>query len=136
MDGDAVHFVRGNFDLAGMQATADLNAERVNRLGDGPRATHRARRAVEGGEKPVSERFHFIAAGAREFSPHRRVMGVQQIAPALVAQMLGPRGRSTMSVKSTVARTRSPPAVATDPVKNSAIASAILAVVCSWIKKR
>lgn len=35
MDGDALHFVRANFDLAGMQAAADLNAERVNRLADG-----------------------------------------------------------------------------------------------------
>jgi hypothetical protein len=31
MNGDAPHFVRGNFDLAGMQAAADLNAERVSR---------------------------------------------------------------------------------------------------------
>ena len=34
MDGDALHFVRGNFDLAGMQGAADLQAERLNRLGD------------------------------------------------------------------------------------------------------
>src|SRR5712671_6125628 len=31
MNGDAPHFVRGNFNLAGMQAAADLNAERVSR---------------------------------------------------------------------------------------------------------
>ena len=91
MDGDALHFVRGNFDLAGMQAAADLQAERLNRLGDGLRATHGARRAIEGGEKPVSQRFHLIAAGAREFPPHDPMMRVQKIAPAVPPPWRGPR---------------------------------------------
>ena len=94
MDGDALHVVVGDFDLASMEATANLNVERTNRLGNGASATHGTCGAVEGGEKPVPERFHFVAAGAREFPPHRRVMGIEQIVPALVAQLLGPRGRA------------------------------------------
>ena len=89
-----LHVVVSNFDLAGMEATTDLNIERTNRLGNGAGATHGTRRAVEGGEKPVSERFHFLTAAAREFPPHRRVMRVQQTVPALVAQLLGPRSRA------------------------------------------
>jgi len=94
VDGDALHVVVGDFDLACMEAAADLNVERTNCLGDGAGATHGTRRAVEGGEKPVPKRFHFVAAGARKFPPHRRVMCVEQIVPALVAQLLGPRGRA------------------------------------------
>ena len=52
MDSDAPHSVFGNFDPAGMEAAVDLNAERVNRLGNGLGATRGPRRATEGGEKP------------------------------------------------------------------------------------
>ena len=85
VDGDALHVVVGDFDLAGMEATADLNVEPTDRLDNGAGATHGTRGTVEGGKNPVPKRFHFVAAGAREFPPHRRVMRVEQIAPALVA---------------------------------------------------
>src|SRR6266446_1366998 len=94
VDGDALHVVAGDLDLAGVQTTADLNVQGPDRLGNGARATHGTRRAVEGGEKPVPKRSHFVAAGAREFPPHRRVMRVEQVPPALVAQLLGPCGRT------------------------------------------
>jgi hypothetical protein len=42
--GDALHIVIGHFDLAGMEATADLDVERTNRLGNGTGAAHGARR--------------------------------------------------------------------------------------------
>src|SRR5438445_2189301 len=94
VDGDALHVVAGDLDLASMEATADLNVERTDRLGNGVGTTHGARRAVERGEEPVPKRSHFVAAGAREFPPHCRVMRFEQIAPALVAQLLRPRGRT------------------------------------------
>jgi len=60
-------------------------------------------------------------------------MRVEQIVPALVAQLLGPRGRAhdvgeQHGRKDTVAFCRGDG----DPVKNSSIASPI----CSWMKKR
>jgi hypothetical protein len=56
VDGDALHVVAGDFDLASMKATANLNVERANRrLGNGAGATHGTRGAVEGGEKPVPD---------------------------------------------------------------------------------
>src|SRR5437868_13825364 len=63
VNGDALHVVADDLDLSGMEATADLNVERTNRLDNGARATHGTCRAVEGGEKPVPKRFHFVAAG-------------------------------------------------------------------------
>jgi hypothetical protein len=57
------------------------------------------------------------------------VMRFEQIAPALVAQLLRPRGR-THDVRKQYGRW--PSAAEIDPVKNSSIASQI----CSWIKKR
>src|ERR1700716_31770 len=92
--GDALYVVTRDLDLAGMEATADLNVERTDRLGNRAGATHGTCRAVEGGEKPVPKRSHFVAARPREFPPHHRVMRVEQIAPALVAQLLGPGGRT------------------------------------------
>src|SRR2546423_5517034 len=94
VDGDALHVVAGDLNLAGMETTADLNVQGTDRLGNGAGATHATRRAVEGGEKPVPKRSHFVAAGTREFPPHHRVMRGEQIAPALVSQLLGPRGRT------------------------------------------
>src|SRR6266404_9425572 len=70
VDGDALHVVAGDLDLASMEATADLNVERTDRLGNGVGTTHGACRAVERGEEPVPKRSHFVAAGAREFPPH------------------------------------------------------------------
>jgi hypothetical protein len=93
VDGDALHLVVGDFDLTGMKATADLNVEQTDRLGNGAGATHGTRGTVEGGKNPVPKRFHLVAAEAREFPPHRRVMRVEH-APAPIAQLLGPRGRT------------------------------------------
>ena len=68
VDGDALHVVADDLDLAGMEATADLNVERTDRLGNGAGATHGTCRAVEGGEESVPKRSHFVAAGARASS--------------------------------------------------------------------
>ena len=76
MDRDSLHFVLADFDLAGMEAAADLYAERTNRFGDGLGATHGARRAIESGEKPIPEQLHLVAAGARELLPDGRVVRV------------------------------------------------------------
>ena len=106
LDGDALHVVAGDLDFASMEATADLNAERSDRFGNGAGAAHGPCRAIESGEKAVTKRFHFVAAGTRKFSPHGRVMRIEQIVPTLVTQLLSPRRRTTMSVNKTVARTR------------------------------
>src|SRR6266403_2323451 len=94
MNRDALHVVAGDLDLAGMEATADSNVESTDRLCNRAGTTHGPGRAVKRGEKSVPKRPHFVAAEAREFPPHRSVMRLEQIAPALVAQLLGPCGRT------------------------------------------
>jgi len=91
--GDALHIIAASFDLAGMQATTNLNVERADCLGNRACATYGTRRTVERGEKSVSKQSNFAAPVTREFTSHRRVMSVQQILPALVTHLLGPRGR-------------------------------------------
>src|SRR6478736_8398288 len=94
VDGDALHVVAGDLDLTCMEAAADFNVESTDRLDNGAGTTHGTCRAIERGEKPVPKRSHFVAPEAREFPPHRRVMRFEQIAPALVAQLLRPCGRT------------------------------------------
>src|SRR6266699_5802204 len=94
VDGDTLHVVARDLDLASMEAAADLNVERTDRLGNGAGTTHGTCRAVERGEESVAKRSHFVAAEAREVPPHRRVMRLEQSAPALVDQVLRPRGRT------------------------------------------
>jgi hypothetical protein len=92
--GDALYIVAGSFDLAGMQATTNLNVERANSLGNRARATYGTSRTVESGEKSVSKRSNFAAPVTHEFTSHRRVMSGEQIVPALVTHLLRPRGRA------------------------------------------
>src|SRR5713226_6149127 len=40
VDGDALHVVAGDLDLAGVQTTADLNVQGPDRLGNGRNARH------------------------------------------------------------------------------------------------
>jgi hypothetical protein len=62
VDGDAADVVAYQFDLAGMQAATHRQAERLDRAGDRCGAAHRARRAVERGEKAVAQALHLVAA--------------------------------------------------------------------------
>src|ERR1700726_3111049 len=94
VNGDALHIVARDLDLASMEASADLNVESTDRIDNGAGTTHGTCRAVERGKKAISERPHFVAPEAREFPPHRRVMRFEQISPALVAQLLRPPRRT------------------------------------------
>ena len=94
VDGDALHVIVGDLDLAGMEAVADLDVEWTDHLGNGASATHCPRRAVECGEKPVPKRFDLTSPVTRDFLPDCGVMSDEEVAPALVAQLFGSRGRA------------------------------------------
>ena len=80
--------------LAGVDPGAHRDAGGARALGDLERAAHRAGRAVEGGEEAVAERLDLLAAVAGERGAHERVMAVEQLAPAAVADLRGPLGRA------------------------------------------
>jgi hypothetical protein len=53
------------------------------------------------------------------------MVGVQQIAPSLITQLLGARGRAYDVCEQTVVSTRSASTTVLDPVRNSSIRPAI-----------
>ena len=124
VDGDAADVVADQLDLAGVKAGADLDAERGHVVGDRrgrtrPRGS--ARRRSRGSRRPVVltsrppkrsrwPRTTFWCSSSR--SRQRR-------SPISAAR----RVESTMSVKRTVASTRSGTGPGRTPVRNSSIAS-------------
>jgi hypothetical protein len=54
VDGNALHVVASNLDLAGVQPATNVNVERLDGCGNRAGASHRAARAVERGQKSVS----------------------------------------------------------------------------------
>ena len=71
------------------------------------RAADRARRAVEGREESVAGGVDLVAAVAQRLPADERVMPLEQLAPAPVAERRRRSVEPTMSVNSTVASTRS-----------------------------
>jgi len=72
--GDPAHVAVAERDLAGVQAGADLDAERARRRLDRERAADGARRPVEGGEEPVAQRFDLVAAEALQLAADGRMV--------------------------------------------------------------
>jgi hypothetical protein len=107
MDRDPTHIVAHYLALSSVKASTDLESKRLHpprhRAGapDGPSG------AVEGGEKPVSRRLDFTTSKSNEFTTNDSVVAIEKIPPPAVADRRRFSVAPTMSVKSTVARTRS-----------------------------
>src|SRR5688500_5261052 len=89
MHRDAAHVVLGELNLTSMQACANLDAERSHGLGDRRRAADRPCWSIEGGEKAIPKRLHLVATEPRKLSAYGSMVGIQQIPPTLIAQLLG-----------------------------------------------
>ena len=129
MDGDPGDVVADELDLAGVQPGPDLEPLRRDRVADDERGPDRARRPVEGGQEPVTGRLDLAATEPLEGEPDRRDRGQrgrsrQRASPSSPAR----RVESTMSVKRTVASTRSGSTIGEAPVRNSSISRNIGAV--------
>src|SRR5579872_1578220 len=94
VDGDPLHVPVVGLDLAGVQAASDVNAQRMDSLGDRTSTTDCPSGSVESGKKPVAQRLDLAATVARQFASDRCMMRIEQIMPALVADLLGSRGRA------------------------------------------
>jgi hypothetical protein len=68
---------------------------------------------------------HLVAAEAGEVAADQGMVIVEKMAPALIAKLGCFSVDPTISVKSTVARTRSVTSAPRDPVRNSSIVSEI-----------
>ena len=107
VDGDARDLAVHALAFAGVQPGAHLDAELAHRLDDRARAGDRPRGAVEAREEAVARGVDLDAAEAREPLTDEGVVPLEELAPRPVAQLGRFPVASTMSVKSTVARTRS-----------------------------
>ena len=119
-------FVAHQLDLAGMDPCADLEADRRHRVHDRGRATHGSRRSVEGREEPIARGVDLPAPVSTQLGAHQRVVPLEQLASRR-GHRAGSRARvdPTMSVKSTVASTRSRSGGGRTPVRNSSTSSRI-----------
>jgi len=123
--GDAAHVVAPQLALAGVQAGADIEAERAQRPADGQRTAHRACGTVEGREEAVARRVNLPAAEAAQLLAYGGVVPLEQVAPGAVAEPGGVLRGATMSVNNTVASTRSSSTTGRAPVRNSSIGASI-----------
>src|SRR5882672_11402612 len=86
---DASQLVPHDLALASVHAGANLDAEASYALGDRTARPHRARGTVERRQKAVARRVDLAATEAPQFRANRRVVRLNQIAPATVADLRG-----------------------------------------------
>ena len=86
---------------------AQLESERLHGRDDRARTPDRARGAVERREEAVARRIELGPSIAGEQGAHGRVVSGDQLRPSAIAELAARSVEPTMSVKSTVARTRS-----------------------------
>src|SRR2546430_5431694 len=95
------------FDLAGMQAGADLQTDLLDRIADSARAANGPCRPVEGREEAVASGVDLGSGITFQELANPGVVAVEKLAPAVVADGLELWVEPTMSVNSTVTSTRS-----------------------------
>src|ERR1700730_1520415 len=88
MDGHAGQILSSHLDLARVNASTGLEAKQLHALADGLRTPDRASRAIEGGEDaiPEADRVHPASAMNEELFASQRVVLVEQVPPAAIAQ--------------------------------------------------
>jgi hypothetical protein len=74
--GDTGQIAVANLALPAVEATSDLDSDLTCFIGDGPRASHGSSRAIERGEKTITERFDLSSAESLYLPPHRPVVEV------------------------------------------------------------
>jgi hypothetical protein len=84
---DAADSVARELDLARVQACAEFDPERADRIADRLGRTDRARRAVERREETVAGRVDLASPETLELTSDESVMLVEQVAPGPVAEL-------------------------------------------------
>src|SRR5439155_5013254 len=95
--GDAANLRVDCFDLARVQTRPYLQPKRLDRLGDGYRASHAPSRAVEHGEEAVARGVDLRAAIAAQHGPDHGVMTLDDVLPRPVSE-LGALGRRSNDI--------------------------------------
>src|SRR4029077_9417607 len=92
MHRDSANVAANQLTLAGMQPSANLQAQRLHLFAHRAGATHGARRAVEGGKQTVACGVHLVGAERGQFFPQHRVVVAEHLAPSRVTQFGGTFG--------------------------------------------
>jgi IS30 family transposase len=87
VDGDAADIVAAELDLARVHAAAHIDSELPRGVADCACAFDRPGGTVEGGEEAVAGGFDLAAAETRELAPYRRVVSIEEVAPAAIAEL-------------------------------------------------
>src|SRR2546423_11251893 len=82
VDGDAADVIAADFDLAGVDAAADVEPELTGGIADRTGTLEGPGGSVEGGEEAVAGRLDLAASEAYELAADGRVVTVEQITPA------------------------------------------------------
>jgi len=77
-----------------VHADAYLESEPADPVADRHRAAYGAARRIERSEEPVAGRVHFDAVVPAELAPDRRVVPLDDLPPATIAELGGPDVRS------------------------------------------
>jgi hypothetical protein len=94
VDRDPAHVVAHQLHLAGVQAAADLDPDPLHGGADGAGAAQRPLGGVEGGQEPVAGHVQLAALVAGDLAAGEGVVGLQQLAPAAVAELGRALGRA------------------------------------------
>src|SRR5262245_37138308 len=94
MDRDSAELVADPLAFTGVHTRSHFEVELAQRLTDRTRAAHRCSRSFEAGEEPVAGRVELTAAEAVEKLAHARVVLVEHLVPAAVAELTCALGRA------------------------------------------
>src|SRR5688500_827994 len=87
MDGDAAYLAADDLDFTHVNGDPDLDLERLERLEDRPGTVDRLRRTLEHDEEAVAGRIELAPRETLQLAPHDRVVALEQLPPATVAQL-------------------------------------------------
>src|SRR5829696_6146950 len=90
----AGHVAAHDLDLAGVDASANLDPQLSGAVAGLARAPDRARGPVEGGQEPVPERLYLVTLVGPQGLADDRVVRRDQLAPAAIAERGGPVRRA------------------------------------------
>ena len=93
MNRDPSDIAVGQFDLAGVQSAADLEAKWPERVPDRSGTPDRPGRAVEDRKEAVASGLDLAASESLELRPRRAVVGDEQGTPSLIADLGRPSCR-------------------------------------------
>jgi hypothetical protein len=86
MHRNATKLFAHHLTLSGVNASANLNAELLDRIGDRPAAANGTRRTIKSRQKSVAHRVDFSTAVPLELLANKQVMLSEEVLPCVVAK--------------------------------------------------